>query len=40
MKGEKEILIPIIDSIIDKVDRDSKTIYITAPNGLIDIYLE
>ncbi len=34
-----EILIPIHDDIITKVDRDSSTIYITAPEGLIDVYL-
>lgn len=39
MKNDKEILIPIIDQIINKVDRDGKDIYITAPNGLIDLYL-
>ena len=36
---EKEILIPIVDPIIDKIDRDSKIIYINAPHGLIDLYL-
>ncbi len=35
----KEILIPIIDEVIKKVDRENKTIYIKAPQGLIDIYL-
>ena len=38
MNGEIEILIPIIDQIIDEVDRENETIYITAPEGLIDIY--
>ena len=37
--GEKEILIPVVDEVIDRLDRDAKTIYITAPDGLIDIYL-
>ncbi|MEA5099410.1 MAG: ribosome maturation factor RimM [Bacteroidales bacterium] len=36
---QKEILIPIIDKIIHKVDRDAKIIYINAPVGLIDLYL-
>ncbi len=40
MKDETEILIPIRDQIIDKVDRENKTIYISAPEGLIDIYLQ
>ena len=40
MNGDTEILIPILDQIIDKVDRENKTIYIVAPEGLIDIYLQ
>lgn len=39
MKNGTEVLIPVIDPVIDKVDRKLKTIYITAPNGLIDLYL-
>lgn len=39
MKNDKEILVPIIDQVINKVDRKEKKIYITAPNGLIDLYL-
>ncbi|QHI38245.1 Ribosome maturation factor RimM [Kordia antarctica] len=35
-----EILIPINDAIIKKVDRKAKTIYIEAPEGLIDLYLQ
>ena len=35
-----EILLPIIDQLIDDVDRANKTISVTAPNGLIDIYLK
>lgn len=38
-KGETEVLVPVIDQVIDKVDREAKTIYITAPAGLIDLYL-
>lgn len=34
-----EILIPINDDIIKKVDRANKKIFISAPEGLIDIYL-
>lgn len=40
MNSDTEILIPILDQIIDKVDRENKTIYIVAPEGLIDIYLQ
>lgn len=36
----KEVLIPIHDDIIQDVDREEKKIYIKAPNGLIDMYLE
>jgi 16S rRNA processing protein RimM len=38
-KGEKEILIPMTDEIIRKVDRKKNVIEIEAPDGLIDIYL-
>jgi len=36
----KEVLIPAVDEIFETVDRDSKKIFIAAPEGLIDIYLE
>lgn len=39
MKNGTEVLVPVIDPVIDKVDRKLKTIFITAPNGLIDLYL-
>ncbi|MBP5326833.1 MAG: 16S rRNA processing protein RimM [Bacteroidales bacterium] len=39
MLGDKEILIPVIDQVIVKVDRDTKTMFIHAPDGLIDLYL-
>lgn len=35
----KEILIPAVDEIFDTVDRENKVITISAPDGLIDIYL-
>jgi len=37
--GSKEILIPLVDEVIQKVDRRRKIIYIDAPAGLIDLYL-
>lgn len=40
MKNGVEILVPVIDEVIDKVDREEKKLYITAPNGLIDLYLD
>ena len=39
MKNDTEILIPVIDPVIKKVDRETKTIFISAPNGLIALYL-
>jgi 16S rRNA processing protein RimM len=38
--GDKEILLPISDEIILKVDRKKKMIDVKAPLGLIEIYLE
>jgi 16S rRNA processing protein RimM len=35
----KEILIPVTDEIIKKVNRTEKQLFINAPEGLIDIYL-
>ena len=37
--GSKEILVPIVDDIILKVDRKKKQLLISAPEGLIEIYL-
>ncbi|MEL6918035.1 MAG: ribosome maturation factor RimM [Bacteroidota bacterium] len=39
-KGSKQLLIPINDEIILKVDRAQKTIYVTTPEGLVDLYLK
>jgi 16S rRNA processing protein RimM len=36
----KEILVPIVDEIVKKIDRKTRTIYINAPEGLIELYLE
>lgn len=38
--GEKEILIPINDDTILKLDRDAKQLFVRAPEGLIDMYLD
>ena len=38
-KNEKEVLIPIQDEVIKKVDRNKKTITVKAPEGLIELYL-
>ncbi|MFN2394654.1 MAG: ribosome maturation factor RimM [Bacteroidales bacterium] len=37
---DKEILIPVKDDFIEKVDKKNRMIYIKAPEGLIDIYLD
>ena len=34
-----QILVPIVDGFIKKVDRDNKTILLEVPEGLIDLYL-
>ena len=39
-QGNKEILIPLADDIILKIDRRKKQIDIQAPEGLIDMYLK
>ncbi len=37
--NDKTLLIPVQDQFIRKLDRDKKCIYIAAPDGLIDMYL-
>lgn len=39
MNGEKEILFPLVDDLISKIDRKNKILYINSPEGLLDIYL-
>lgn len=34
-----EILIPAIDEVFDRIDRENHKIFIIAPEGLIDVYL-
>ena len=38
-KDGTEILVPLIDGIVKKVDREKKELHILAPAGLIDLYL-
>ena len=38
-KDGKKLLIPIADDIINEVDRQTKTIHVDTPPGLIDLYL-
>lgn len=40
MNGSKEVLVPLIDGLVQKVDRSNKTLYIIAPAGLIELYLQ
>ncbi len=40
MNGEVEILIPFVPNLVERVDRKNKTLYINAPSGLIEMYLE
>lgn len=39
-KEDKQILIPVRDEIITKLDRETKTIFVTTPEGLVDLYLQ
>ena len=36
----KEILLPIVDEVIKKLDRNKKIMYVSAPEGLIEMYME
>lgn len=38
-KGDMELLIPVSDEIITKIDRENKTIHVKTPEGLVDLYL-
>lgn len=39
-KGDIEILVPMIDDFIVKVDRANKKIVLNTPEGLVDLYLD
>jgi len=39
IKEDKEVLIPINDEIIRKVDRENKNIEVETPEGLVDVYI-
>ncbi|MDT0641229.1 ribosome maturation factor RimM [Zunongwangia sp. F363] len=38
-KDGREILIPMNDEFIEKLDKKNKTIYLDTPEGLVDLYL-
>jgi len=39
MNGKKEVLVPLMDGIVESIDRDKKIMNIIAPAGLIELYL-
>lgn len=39
MNGSKEVLVPLIEGVVQEVDRKKKILTITAPAGLIELYL-
>lgn len=39
MKGETEVLVPFVNDLIQRVDRENKQLHISAPEGLIEMYL-
>jgi 16S rRNA processing protein RimM len=38
--GEKEIILPLVDAFIEKIDENAKKLFFNAPEGLIDVYLD
>ncbi len=38
-RSGKEVLIPMMDGLVQKVDRKARRLHIQAPEGLLDIYL-
>ena len=39
MNGDKEVLVPFVNNLVQKVDRKNKQLHISAPEGLIEMYL-
>ncbi|MFT7345180.1 MAG: 16S rRNA processing protein RimM, partial [Lentimonas sp.] len=39
LKGDIEILIPMIDHFLVKIDRENKKVIMDLPEGLIEMYL-
>ena len=39
LKGDAEILIPMIDHFLVKIDRENKKVIMDLPEGLIEMYL-
>ncbi|MBL7921049.1 MAG: 16S rRNA processing protein RimM [Bacteroidia bacterium] len=36
---EKEVILPLVDDFIEKIDETEKKLFFSAPEGLIDVYL-
>lgn len=39
VNGEKEILVPLIEGVVTKIDRSKKELFIVTPDGLVDLYM-
>ena len=39
-REDKEILVPVNDDFIDKLDKTNKVLYLNVPEGLIEMYLD
>ena len=39
MQGDTEILIPLIEGAVKKVDRENRELHVSAPDGLVELYL-
>ncbi len=37
---DREVILPIVEDFIEKVDEENQVLYFNAPEGLIDLYLE
>lgn len=37
---EKEVILPLVDDFIEKIDETEKKLFFNAPEGLIDVYLD
>ena len=40
MVGEKEVLIPLNEATLEKIDRKKRQVFVNLPEGLLDIYLQ
>jgi len=40
LKDKREILVPLTEEMISRVDKEAKILFLDTPDGLIDLYLE